>query len=353
MGCLPAGAGSASDTMVDRKAADPELRYRTGNSAVDEVLTRLVAVFEAAFPDRVRNYALLGSFAEGTAFPTSDVDVVVLFRGDFGGDEEGRAQEVAAKISETSGGNLDVGLAAEGSINPIWQVNLQAGRELFGRTPLPDSLPPISSYGWALVEDVFSMIRQLRQGEAVITHPLSFPQGELELYGYEAKPLRDSTGRWAPSTKALSMITSRGASALLALEASVYTKTRSEAIVAYRTHIGDRWADLVEETERLCRDELAYRIPTDANDRARVKEIARRLLDFENDVVERCRVTVLSRLKSRDQSDQSQAIRVMEDVSYTDDEALDVLSSLAESGDEEIARLSGSLLGLLRSHRVA
>ena len=101
-------------------------------------------------------------------------------------------------------------------------------------------------------------------------------------YGYEAKPLRDSAGRWAPSTKALSMITCWGATALLALHTGTYTTSKDEVIYLYGELIADEWTDLLVAVDRLCRRDLSYAIPPEEDARARLRALAERVLRFEN-----------------------------------------------------------------------
>jgi predicted nucleotidyltransferase len=61
-------------------SSDIELRHATGDAEVDRIMRGYVGVFETAFPGAVRGYYLSGSFAEGTATLTSDIDVDVVFK---------------------------------------------------------------------------------------------------------------------------------------------------------------------------------------------------------------------------------------------------------------------------------
>ena len=62
----------------------PYLLISTGDPLSDNVLRDVVARLEAAFSGRVRAYYLQGSRADSTDVATSDLDVRVLFAGDFG-----------------------------------------------------------------------------------------------------------------------------------------------------------------------------------------------------------------------------------------------------------------------------
>jgi hypothetical protein len=55
----------------------------TNNEKVDKILQGIIGIFERAFPNRVRGYYLTGSYSNGTAVSTSDVDFCPLFKNGF------------------------------------------------------------------------------------------------------------------------------------------------------------------------------------------------------------------------------------------------------------------------------
>ena len=61
----------------------PRLLAPTGDRSTDALLQRGVADFEKAFPGRVRGYYVVGSRADGSALPASDIDMRIIFKGCF------------------------------------------------------------------------------------------------------------------------------------------------------------------------------------------------------------------------------------------------------------------------------
>jgi predicted nucleotidyltransferase len=53
----------------------------TSAEQVDQTARRAIDTMERQFPDRVRGYYLVGSYAAGEAIPVSDIDIVVMFEG--------------------------------------------------------------------------------------------------------------------------------------------------------------------------------------------------------------------------------------------------------------------------------
>ncbi len=60
-----------------------KLLASTGVFKSDRAIETMIGLFESRFPSRISGYYLTGSHATGTAVASSDVDVSVLFRGEF------------------------------------------------------------------------------------------------------------------------------------------------------------------------------------------------------------------------------------------------------------------------------
>jgi predicted nucleotidyltransferase len=101
----------------------------THDEGADRLLRQIVAAYEAAFPGRVRGYYVLGSYAQGTALPASDLDVAVMFADAFVDEQEmrradalWRALDATAPVRVDGGVGdelsrpLDVRLALEGDL---------------------------------------------------------------------------------------------------------------------------------------------------------------------------------------------------------------------------------------------
>jgi len=63
--------------------ASLSLLFSTGNPTIDRLVLGLIGIFEHVFPNRVSGYYLLGSYANGTALPSSALDMVMLFKDRF------------------------------------------------------------------------------------------------------------------------------------------------------------------------------------------------------------------------------------------------------------------------------
>jgi len=181
-----------------------DLQFKTGKKHADAALTAIATAFGDAFPDHPHGCFVLGSYARGTGHDSSDLDVIVVFNHRLTYKSKKQTDQLVPAIKTALNVEVDIGVCSIDDCPPVWSVCLRAGHLVSGVDVQPP-LPAIEDYVTALINDVVSLIRGLRPGRKVGSI-VDYPDPDLPLYGYEAKPLRDSAGHWAPSTKALSMI---------------------------------------------------------------------------------------------------------------------------------------------------
>src|SRR5687767_6226661 len=54
----------------------------TASAGIDQILSESIELIEQCLPERVYGYYLVGSYAYGEALPASDIDVIVLLKGE-------------------------------------------------------------------------------------------------------------------------------------------------------------------------------------------------------------------------------------------------------------------------------
>jgi predicted nucleotidyltransferase len=55
----------------------------TGHPRIDATLRGIIGLYEIVFPGRISGYYVIGSYADGNPVPTSDLDGLILFKGNF------------------------------------------------------------------------------------------------------------------------------------------------------------------------------------------------------------------------------------------------------------------------------
>ncbi len=253
---------------------------KTGQEEVDRVLTAMVGIFVEAFPGRIHSAYLVGSRADGSALPSSDIDLRIVFRGNFLAGEEGRFHDVRQYLRLISRFELDCPplsqdrlLQAEEWLHEtiaIKEVSIFLyGTDLRPSLPSPPSLPVFTRH---ISRAPIIFMRKARRGASVLRYPLDFPSPPGPFFGYEA----------SQSLKLLLQIPGFIASALLAMQAGQIVTRKSDWLPLYRQYIHDRWLPLLEDLNRIVRQDLEFRLPEDEQVRETLRELCRQVLEFEN-----------------------------------------------------------------------
>jgi predicted nucleotidyltransferase len=275
------------------------LRHRTGDPQADATLHQFVGRFEAAFSGRVRGSYLLGSFADGTAGPGSDLDLGVVFAGAALSDaERAAACRVVADASRSTPVRLDVLAVAEGRL-PTADVRLKLASVLLYGADIRPTLPvpgPEAYRRWVTEWPYHFSARVLRgagtaaygpprglRPDGRLGAPLTSPDPGGECFGYDAVRVRP----WYPprtrrGTKELVATVCWTATALVGLGTGRFAATKGEGVRAYREEVGDAWTGLVEAVYARCGRAWRCRVPTTRPERTWLRERCAEVVGFEN-----------------------------------------------------------------------
>lgn len=198
------------------------LLFLTGHPSVDRVAQGLIGIFEHVFPNGVLGYYVLGSYANGSALPSSDLGVVMLFEDRFLTQHE---FDTAVAINESckliSPIVLDAWVISDertrqaafigDTLELVW-----SGRCIYG-TDTRDTItakPDASYVRWAMDIPPYP-ITVARSAQEFITVPVPYPHPTGQFYGYDQWQVRVANGQEVPGTKLLVAIVGRITSALL------------------------------------------------------------------------------------------------------------------------------------------
>ena len=317
------------------------LSHKTGNQQVDRILQGVVGIFETVFPDRIRGYYLVGSYADGTAISTSDIDLQIIFKHRFQNEQE---QEKARQIWDSCWWISPIGLdtvilseeriLSRGSVSVKLVSLLVYGEDIREKIPLP----PIEEYvRQSMYRLHYFLIRVVRKNLKVLTIPLDYPDPEGECYGYDYRIIIKD-GLRLRSPKGLINITGRIASAMIASQTKQYVASKNHCLKLYREYINDEWTSLLEEIEEKCRTRWEYLMPKDKEDLKQLRAICQQTLAFENHFLTTTyKDYLLAELLDADDSDKLVAVKRLGEVIYPDDEEVyGALGSLARSDNAEL-----------------
>ena len=93
--------------------------------------------------------------------------------------------------------------------------------------------------------------------------------------------------------------------------------------------IGDQWSDLLRAIYTRCKHVWGYRIPDAPGDRQELQAICARTLDFENHFIQIFKDFVLEELRGDDPVARRDAVWLLGEIPYDDDEIEQALHAVA------------------------
>lgn len=265
----------------------PELVYIRASSPADTFFDALAQMLSTAFSDDVRSIYVLGSRADSTAIPSSDVDLAVILRS---GIDPKTAQEVEhflEAVGQISPVMLDVTVVQEDELARGVSPNLKTNRLLRGSDLLRDCpMIPKSQliFFYAGLAIHFAMV--VRGGRG-ITLPLSHPEPDGLYCGYERQGIRVADGTYAPGFNLFVSLVLALASFRLATRAGIFPSSKSEILGAYQRHLPeDPMRPIVTDAYEICRLRLQGRVPAEGLESRQIALRCRQILPFENEFLE-------------------------------------------------------------------
>jgi len=294
------------------------------NKLANLMVQNVIETFEAQFPERIRAYYIEGSYADANNVISSDLDVLLVFKNKFEDDEPQRAEELAEQCTAESTLELDIEAVDEHSLISGVSPTLKFGSSFLYGKDIRDSLPLISLEEWTRDRMHSSLWRtvHLCNRTPVIQYPLTYPDPNGEFYGYDARMLRLPDGQEVHCTRDLIRLVGWSATAIVAFKAGKYVARKSECHKLYQTYFNDEWGQLLQDIYELCRGKWNYLIPENQEDRQMLRAICERTLSFENHFLQVYKVFVLSELRSADTKGVLEALSVLQQITYQDEEIL-------------------------------
>src|SRR6266545_5772573 len=333
-----ASASAGDRRERDACLGDVMLRNSTGNSHADHILQGIVGLYECVFPDYIRAYYVIGSYADATTVPISDIDLVIVFAKPLTSAQLTQAHALAQHSALISPIRLDIGLTLEGTLSGIECTLLKLGSLFLYGNDRRDTLelPPLDQYQRDVTWSPYRFLGQVIREAMVLAYPLAYPDATDPFYGYTRKRI----AAWYPEaveqgTKELITGATRTATALLALRARQYAGSKRGSIRLYREHIGDVWSEYLETLYRKGKGDWQYAIPEHPADQALLRDLCQHTLHFENHYFQYYRSYLLELLHGTD-AERLFAAQRLAQVVYADAEMTGVLQQNAQAASAEV-----------------
>ncbi|HLG61758.1 MAG TPA: nucleotidyltransferase domain-containing protein [Ktedonosporobacter sp.] len=282
---------------------DIHLQNTLGHPQIDAIVQEVIQLYEDAFPGQIAAYYVEGSYADQTSLTTSDVDLLIVFRGRFANEDTCSLAKRLWRSDLRGSQEVDISLVDEDGLLAGVHPNVKLGSRLLYGEDVCRLYPlmPIESWTRERMHAAYWLLVNVYHRSTPLRLPLTFPSPADEFYGYMNRMLQLPEGREVPCSRNLVRTTGWAATALLALQTGQYAARKRDCVRLYREYIGDEWTALLEEITTSCRDEWQYLIPTAPHARKRLREICERTLRFEQHFLTCYRSYLLEQLRSTEQ----------------------------------------------------
>jgi hypothetical protein len=303
---------------------------KTGYPLADTVLDDLIARLTTALPDHVVACYVEGSYADGTAVATSDIDLMIVLRDAlYGSAPNTAARAILEACKRSSPLELDTAVRdleeLRQQINPQFMLaaRLISGGDVRAGLPAPD----VVAWGRQRMHAAFWLVNHIFGRPLPVCLPLELPRPDQPWYGYAERRMRLADGGEIRTTRDLVRVTGWIASARVAHEAGQFVVRKHEAAASYARWISDEWSPLLAAIDEHCRRRWQYRIPDDAADQVLLDDLLRQTPGFENDFAARYQRFVLAELASGDKQRRLEALERL-DQTPLDDPAISAVAAL-------------------------
>jgi hypothetical protein len=286
----------------------------------------------------MRAYYLLGSYADNTAVPTSDVDLFVVSKEPLDPAEHELYGHIAHQCSLLAGIQFQTGVVDETCLGGL--PGLAACRLFVYGEDVGDRIPPLQpgdSVRKALSSAVH-VLCELHDQPPPLALPLTYPDPEGAFFGYERNGLPAPGGWNGPGTKKLINAVSMVAGALVAIQSDHPVLCRADCVTMYRTYVGDHWSDFVEQVCSLRTPQRGYAIPNDSDERQRLRRLCAQMPAFTNHFLDRYKEHVLVQLNSATEVQVRWAAQELTSVRYPEPDVQHALERLWDRSDDDTLR---------------
>ncbi len=296
-GALGEGSSYNNEMVMDKDS----LLFSTGNAQIDGIIRGSIGVLETIFPNRIRAYYLVGSYADGSFTATSDIDLVPLFKGTMQAGEEITYRQTVRYMDMISPIRLGFGLRNEDQSFREGGVGIKIGSVLVYGEDVRDQIPltPLEQYCQTSISTSIELIRHQRGDPNQLFVPLDYPKAQDEFYGYVKE--ENVQGTMRKSTAAIFTHLMFLASTLVTLKTGHYNASKSFSWKVYQTYIGDSWGAFLEEWYWGPKKQWGNAIPHTNEERYQLKQLCQEALAFENEFLGIAKAFILNRIDSEDE----------------------------------------------------
>lgn len=276
----------------------PVIEGTTGNSQVDDILRGTIGLLTICLPDRIKACYLHGSFADGTAVETSDIDLFVVARDTFTAQERAHVQQIMASCALISPFMVEMMGLDETILLQQGHFRIKtASRFLWGediRTQMPEQT--MAQYLQLYAHFPFIYMTSMLRGSERVVYPLTYPQPDGEFYGYD-QPLLPPKNEPRRNIKKFVTTICWATTVLVAWQAGQTVSGKQASVQQYQEAVHDEWTPFIRDIYAWGNRCWHYLIPERTEERKHLRDLCAQALAFENYFLRQYRTYLLAELQ--------------------------------------------------------
>lgn len=320
----------------------------TGLDQIDLILANVVYQLKLKLLACLRSCYLVGSYAVGEAVATSDLDVLVVYKGILSDIEKQKISEIQAECQQLRSIDIELKLMSETHLFSTGSVRFHTDSLLLFGEDIRAAVPqkPVANHIRDSLYAQYNLFARVRPQLQTLTVPLAHPDPQGQFYGYDRRSLRTIDGVSHPGIKDLALIVFGAAFALTLRKAGRYVGTgrKSEIAFHYRKQIGDEWTSLVEAIDQQCRQHWNYLIPENLEQQQQLRQLCKQTLNFENYFLEEYKTYLLFHLPQANSFVKIRYLQQLGKLIYYDRAIINLLERLKQDPDFDVCQAAKTTL---------
>ena len=318
----------------------------TNHAQADLAVQEAIRFLQAHISNPLISVYISGSYANGYAVPSSDIDLYAIFANDLGQKEE-------AEFDAFS--NVFDAITPQIDLVPIGKKKLQEKGEwemeklflhVWGeKVSVPN--PSLEDYIYRAMHGAYLYMERTRKHKPYRL-PLEFPDANDTYKGYAWRKMTVQ-GEEQRSIKELVVLLGWMATGLVAWRGQKVVATKKECPKLFQEVIGGEHAQVFQKITDLCRNQLYYLLPKTPTEEAALQALFPGALAFENYFLAQYQHFLLSHLSDANPIRVRTSLIRMGEICYPNRLCLEAISSFVPQNESQKKAFEKTMAFLLDS----
>lgn len=312
--------------------------------SIEQLVNSVVTMTVTMFKERVLSIYLSGSLSRSQMTLSSDIDLIVVFRGSVPPEEEKHFMEFRSILQTLSPLRLDMWVEPEDKMKerPA-SASMRASQCLYGQPFLKDvPLQTIEAYSMRSIHKAIHYMTVLRGRPQINPSPLDYPDSQDIYFGYTKQGGFADAESFQQGTRIIVDMITRCTTAIIAIELGIESDTKQDSVDTYASKIDGKWGGFIKEVYHFIKHDLQYCLPESDESQKRFIALCGQLLDFENDTLMQFKPIIIQCLASSDRRQRKLALVALKNIQVHDETIINLLA-ISDSDDKGLLDLVKSL----------